>query len=176
MMSSKPTKLGYNFAFLSGDLSAGLTIGVMLIPQGMAYALLAGLPPIYGLYGSTVPLLVYALLGSFPKLAVGPTAISSILVASGLMALAEPGSQNYIELAMLLAAMVGILQLLMGVFRAGNLLKFIHPAALSGFTTGVAVLVAVGQLDFLLGVQSSGAHFAQRTWHLISVVPNTHGP
>ncbi|MEQ9078085.1 MAG: SulP family inorganic anion transporter, partial [Sandaracinaceae bacterium] len=96
---------------LAGDVSAGLTVAVMLIPQGMAYAMLAGLPPVIGLYASVVPLLVYALLGTSRQLAVGPVAMVSLLVATGVGALAEAGSSEYVLLAVVLAGMVGVLQL-----------------------------------------------------------------
>lgn len=125
----------------------------MLIPQGMAYAMLAGLPPIVGLYASTIPLVVYALLGSSRQLAVGPVAMVSLLVASGVGALAEPGTETYVGLAVLLAAMVGVLQLGMGLARAGFLVNFLSHPVISGFTSAAALVIGVSQLGPLLGVR-----------------------
>ena len=109
---------------LKGDISAGLTVGVMLIPQGMAYAMIAGLPPIYGLYASTIPLIIYALLGTSRQLAVGPVAMVSLLTAAGIGAIAEGGTETYIALAIALALFVGLIQLLLGVFGLGFWLTF----------------------------------------------------
>jgi len=142
----------YDKSNFSGDLSAGLTVGVMLIPQGMAYAMLAGLPPIYGLYASTVPLIVYALFGTSRKLAVGPVALDSLLVASGVGALAVGGSPEYIGLAILLASMVGMIQLTMGVFRLGFLVNFLSHPVIAGFTSGAALIIGFSQLKHLLGI------------------------
>ncbi|MCB0658310.1 MAG: sodium-independent anion transporter, partial [Saprospiraceae bacterium] len=97
----------YQTSDLRGDLSAGLTVGVMLIPQGMAYAMLAGLPPIYGLYASTIPLLIYALFGTSRQLAVGPVAMVSLLTAAGVGLLAETGTEHFITLAIALSLFTG---------------------------------------------------------------------
>src|SRR5690606_7980847 len=102
---------GYRRSGLSGDLSAGVTVAVMLVPQGMAYAMLAGLPPVVGLYASTVPLIVYALVGTSRQLAVGPVAIVSLLTLSGISVLAAPGSGEFVALAALLALLTGVIQL-----------------------------------------------------------------
>lgn len=137
---------------LRGDVIAGLTVAIMLVPQSMAYAMLAGLPPIIGLYASTVPLLVYALLGTSPQLAVGPVAIVSLLVASSVSQIAEPGSHHYIQAAILLALMTGIIQLTMGLLRLGSLVKFLSHPMVSGFTSAAALIIAFSQLRSLLGV------------------------
>ncbi|MDA0674506.1 MAG: SulP family inorganic anion transporter, partial [Cyanobacteria bacterium] len=108
-----------------GDVMAGIIVAIMLVPQGMAYALLAGLPPQVGLYASIVPLMLYAALGSSRALAVGPVAMVSLLVASGVGDLAPPGSREYVAIALTLALMVGIIQTLMGVLRAGFLVNFL---------------------------------------------------
>ena len=137
---------------LSGDLSAGLTVAVMLIPQGMAYALLAGLPPIIGLYASIIPLAIYALFGSSRQLAVGPVAMVSLLVATGVGSLAPAGSSQFLALAILLALMVGALQLAMGVLRLGFLVNFLSHPVVSGFTSAAALIIGLSQLKHLLGV------------------------
>ncbi|WP_456427280.1 SulP family inorganic anion transporter [Rhodocaloribacter sp.] len=137
---------------LWGDLAAGLTVGVMLIPQGMAYAILAGMPPIYGLYASVVPLLLYPLFGTSRHLAVGTIAIDMLIVAAGLSLLAEPGSARYVELAILLAAMVGGLQILMGVVRLGFVVNLLSRPVITGFTAAAALIIGFSQLGNLLGL------------------------
>jgi sulfate permease, SulP family len=144
---------GYDRTRLGSDLSAGLTVGVMLIPQGMAYALIAGMPPIYGLYASLVPLVVYALMGTSRQLAVGPVAIVSLLVAAGVGPLAEGDPQRYVELALLLALMVGVLQLAMGLLRFGFLTNFLSHPVLAGFTSAAALIIGASQLRHLVGVE-----------------------
>ncbi len=141
-----------------GDLIAGLTVGVMLIPQGMAYAMIAGLPPIYGLYASTVPLIIYALLGTSRQLAVGPVAMVSLLTAAGIGTLAEGGTEAYIALAIALALLIGIIQLLLGVFRLGFLVNFLSHPVISGFTSAAALIIGLSQLKHLLGVEISRTH------------------
>ncbi len=136
--------------FLS-DLLAGLTVAVMLVPQGMAYAMLAGMPPVAGLYASTLPLVAYALLGSSRALAVGPVAIVSLLTLAGVAPLAEPGSTDFIALAGILALMVGGLQLALGLLRGGVLVAFLSHAVVSGFTSAAALVIALSQVHHLLG-------------------------
>lgn len=143
---------GYGRADMRGDLSAGLTTAVMLIPQAMAYAMLAGLPPIVGLYASTLPLLAYALLGSARQLAVGPVAMDSLLVAAGVGALATAGTEHYITLAIALALLVGAIQVAMGLLRAGFLVNFLSQPVISGFTSAAALIIGLSQLQHLLGV------------------------
>lgn len=137
---------------LPNDLVAGIVTAIMLIPQSMAYAQLAGLPPQIGLYASVVPLIIYALLGSSGQLSVGPVAITSLLVFSGVSVLAEPGSASYIQLVLLLALMVGAIKLLLGLFRMGFILNFISHPVLASFTTAAALIIAAGQLKHILGV------------------------
>ncbi|MEM6726219.1 MAG: sulfate permease, partial [Bacteroidota bacterium] len=142
----------YNKSHLRGDITAGLTVGVMLIPQGMAYAMLAGLPPIYGLYASTIPLIIYALMGTSPQLAVGPVAMVALLVSSGVGAIAEIGTTEFVALAILLALMVGLIQFLMGVFRLGFLVNFLSHPVIAGFTSAAAIIIGFSQLKHLLGI------------------------
>jgi len=149
---------GYDSLRARSDLSAGLTVGVMLIPQGMAYALIAGLPPIYGLYASLVPLVVYALMGTSRQLAVGPVAIVSILVAAGVAPLADGDGERYIRLSLLLALMVGALQLAMGLLRFGFLTNFLSHPVLAGFTSAAALIIGASQLRHLVGMDLPGGH------------------
>ena len=135
-----------------------MIVAIMLVPQGMAYAMLAGLPPVMGLYASTVPLLVYALFGSCRHLAVGPVAMISLLVFAGLSPLAEPGSKEYISLALLLSFLVGAIKLILGVTRMGFLVNFLSPAVISGFTSAAAIVIGLSQLHHLLGTPSTRGH------------------
>jgi sulfate permease, SulP family len=143
---------GYDRSTFRSDLSAGLTVGVMLIPQGMAYALIAGMPPIYGLYASLVPLVVYGLFGTSRQLAVGPVAMVSLLVAAGVAPLAGGDPERYVALALLLALMVGVIQLAMGLLRFGFLTNFLSHPVLAGFTSAAALIIGASQLKHLLGL------------------------
>ena len=138
-----------------GDLLAGLTVGVMLVPQGMAYGLLAGLPPIYGLYAGILPLFLYALFGSSRHLSVGPVALVSLLVLAGVSQFATPGSEEFIQLAITTALLAGMIQVVLGVLRLGFLINFLSHPVISGFTSAAAFIIGFSQLKFLLGVEVS---------------------
>jgi SulP family sulfate permease len=148
----------YSTKNLQGDISAGLTVGVMLIPQGMAYAMIAGLPPIYGLYASTIPLIIYAILGTSRQLAVGPVAMVSLLTAAGIGAIAEGGTEMYIALAVALGLFVGLIQFFLGVFKLGFLVNFLSHPVISGFTSAAALIIGLSQLKHLLGVDLARSH------------------
>ncbi len=165
----------YEGRFFVKDLMAGLSVGIILIPQGMAYALIAGLPPVYGLYASLIPVFVYALLGTSRKLAVGPVAMDSLLIAAGLGTLAISGVDNYIAMALLLTFMVGAIQLVFGIFRMGFLVNFLSKPVLSGFTSGAVVIIMVGQLNHLLGISITNSNkFYEILGATLMAVPNTH--
>lgn len=142
----------YKKAYLSGDLSAGLTVGVMLIPQGMAYAMIAGLPPVYGLYAAMIPQVIYAVFGTSRQLAVGPVAMDSLLVAAGISVIATAGTEDYIVLAILLSLMMGSIQLVFGLFRMGFLVNFLSRPVISGFTSAAALIIGINQLKHLTGI------------------------
>lgn len=147
----------YQSQFIAGDVTAGLIVTVMLIPQSLAYAMLAGLPPEIGLYASLLPMVAYALFGSSMTLAVGPVAVSSLMTASALMPLASQGSAEYISLSILLALLSGLMLLVAGFLRLGFLAWFLSHPVISGFISGSAVLIAIGQLKYLLGLQFSSS-------------------
>lgn len=149
----------YDSKWLKGDVSAGLTVGIMLIPQGMAYALLAGLPPIYGLYAATLPLIIYAFFGTSRQLAVGPVAMDSLLTATAVGAIAATGTDEYLELAILLALMVGVFQLLAGIARLGFLVDLLSRPIISGFTSAAALIIGLSQLQHLFGVDLGGSSY-----------------
>lgn len=142
----------YKKSQFKGDLAAGLTVGVMLIPQGMAYSMIAGLPPVYGLYAALVPILVYALLGTSRQLSVGPVAMDSLFVAATVSVMAIPGSPHYIELAIALALMMGAAQLLFGLIRLGFLVNFLSKPVIVGFTSAAALVILFNQFGNLLGI------------------------
>lgn len=148
----------YNSGFFRKDLIAGLTVAIVLIPQAMAYAMIAGLPPVYGLYASVFPLLIYALLGTSRQLGIGPVAMDSLLVAAGLGTLAITGLENYIAMAILLAFAVGAIQLILGFFRMGFLVDFLSKPVISGFTSGAAIIIIFSQVKHLFGtsIENSG--------------------
>jgi sulfate permease, SulP family len=144
---------GYDRSHLRGDLVAGVTVGAMLIPQSMGYALLAGLPPQIGLYSAVLPLIVYAAVGWSRQLGVGPTAISSLLTSAGLAHLSGGDTGVAVELAAMLAVMVGVLRIALGVGRLGFMVSFLSRPVLSGFTSAAAILIGASQLKHLLGIQ-----------------------
>ena len=131
---------------------AGLTVAVMLVPQGMAYALLAGMPAVSGLIAATLPLIAYALFGSSRALAVGPVAIVSLMTYTAIGRLANPGSADYLALAAALALLVGLTLLLLGVLRGGVLVNFLSHAVVAGFTSAAAIVIGLSQLRHLSGV------------------------
>jgi len=141
----------YRPAMLAGDISAGIVVAMMMIPQGMAYALVAGLPPVMGIYASVLPPVLYALFGSSMTQSVGPMAITSLMTAAALAPLAVPGSGLYMVLAGQLALLSGAVLLVCGVLRIGFLANFFSRPVMSGFTIGAAILIALGQFKALLG-------------------------
>ncbi len=165
---------GYDRATLSSDLVAAVIVTLMLIPQSLAYASLAGLPPQVGLYASIAPLLFYAAFGSSRVLAVGPVAVVSLMTAAAVGDLAQAGSPAYGLLALTLAFISGAMLLLMGLLRLGFLANFLSHPVISGFITASALLIAVGQLKVILGIQVPGHNFFESLPALILQLPNAH--
>ena len=163
----------YQPTWLAGDLTAGLIVTVMLIPQSLAYAMLAGLPPEVGLYASILPIVAYALLGSSMTLAVGPVAVASLMTASALQPLAAAGSPDYVALAVQLSLISGVMLLVFGALRLGFLAYFLSHPVISGFITGSAVLIAVGQLKYILGVKVAGSDVLETLAGLVKALPQT---
>lgn len=166
----------YRARWLSGDLIAGLIVTVMLIPQSLAYAMLAGLPPQMGLYASILPLVAYALLGSSMTLAVGPVAVASLMTASALQPLALAGGPEYTALAVQLALISGAMLLAFGLLRLGFLAYFLSHPVISGFITGSAVLIAIGQLQHILGVRIVGAGVLEQLTGLVTSLQHANLP
>ncbi|MEO9510948.1 MAG: sulfate permease [Flavobacteriaceae bacterium] len=152
---------GYNGSLFRNDLIAGVTLGVMLIPQGMAYAMIAGMPPIFGLYAALVPQFIYAFTGTSRQLAVGPVAMDSLLVAAGIGALQLSKIEDYISAVLFLTFIIGVVQLILGFLKMGFFVNFLSKPVISGFTSAAALLIGLGQLKHVLGIeftQSSKVH------------------
>ena len=165
----------YDLPDIKKDLRAGLTVGVLLIPQSMAYAIIAGLPAIYGLYASIIPLAVYAVFGTSRQLAIGPVAVISILVATGLGSVAEAGTEQYIQMAIALAFFVGLTQFVMGLFRLGFLVNFLSDPVLSGFTSAAAFIIGFSQLENLMGIDLPQSKYIYETAEMaIARADETH--
>ncbi|WP_339461480.1 SulP family inorganic anion transporter [Pseudomonas sp. EA_105y_Pfl2_R69] len=164
----------YDRASATQDGLAALIVTLMLIPQSLAYAMLAGLPPVTGLYASILPLLAYALFGSSRTLAVGPVAVVSLMTAAALAPLFPAGSAEYIGAAMLLALLSGLLLAAMALLRLGFLANFLSHPVVSGFISASGILIAVGQLKHLLGVSASGESLRQILPQLWQSLPMMH--
>lgn len=151
------------------DLIAGLTISILLIPQGISYAYLAGLPPQYGLYAGLVPLIVYAFFASTPYLQIGPVALTSLLIISGIGQVngIEIGSDHYIGLVLLTGLLVGILQLLLGVFKLGITANFLSKPVIAGFTSAAAIIITISQLKDIFGIKLGQYKFLHQKIHAI---------
>jgi len=167
----------YGGTAFRSDLVAGLTVAVVLIPQAMAYAMLAGLPPVYGLYAGAVTPFIAALWGSLRQLATGPIAIMSLLVLTTLTPIAQPGSPEFIELALLLSLLVGCLYFLVGIFRMGQVMAFISHSAVRGFTAAAALIIIATQLPHFLGISVSRHEFIfPMLLEIIRGLPGFHWP
>ncbi|MCP4566207.1 MAG: STAS domain-containing protein [FCB group bacterium] len=169
---------GYSSSYFRRDLTGGLTVALVLIPQSMAYAQLAGLPAYYGLYAALLPPIVASLFGSSRQLATGPVAIVSLMTATALEPLATAGSGNFIAYAVLLALMVGIFQFLLGVVRLGLVVNFLSHPVVSGFTNAGALIIASSQLSKLFGVYvEKGEHHYETVYGVIKeAISFTHWP
>lgn len=143
----------YNKSLFKTDFSAGVTVGIMLIPQGMAYAMIAGLPPVYGLYAAIFPQIVYALMGTSRQLAVGPVAMDSLLVATALHTMTIVDAEHYISLAIFLALFMGLIQILLGFLKFGFLVNFLSKPVINGFTSAAAIIIGLSQLNHMLGIE-----------------------
>ena len=163
---------------LRTDILAGITVAMVLIPQSMAYAQLAGLPPYYGLYASFLPPIVAAIMGSSRQLQTGPVAVVSLLTAAALEPLASSGTEGYIAYAILLAVMVGLFQITLGVFRLGELVDFLSHPVVMGFTNAAALIIATSQLSKLFGVEvERSEYYLESIWRVfLAIFEQPHMP
>jgi SulP family sulfate permease len=160
---------------LGADFIAGLTGAVIVLPQGVAFAMIAGLPPEYGLYTAIIPPIIAALFGSSYHLISGPTTAISIVVFSTISPLAEAGSPQFVTLALTLAFLAGIYQLILGMARMGTLVNFVSHTVVVGFTAGAAILIATSQLKHYFGVKvASGESFAHTWVELVAQLPTAN--
>lgn len=164
----------YDRTTFTSDMVAALIVTIMLIPQSLAYALLAGLPPEVGLYASVAPLLIYAVFGTSRVLAVGPVAVVSLMTAATIGEHAAVGSQAYWAVAITLAFLSGGMLLLMGIFRLGFLANFLSHPVISGFISASGLLIAASQIKTILGVKAEGQHFFELLISLVRELPHTH--
>ena len=154
--------LNYKKSAFFSDLISGLSIAIIVIPQGLAYAMIAGLPPIYGLYAALTPQFIYGLMGTSRHPAVGPVALDSLVVAIALGTLSITKVDDVITAAIFLAAMVGVLQILMGLLRMGVLANYLSRPVISGFTSAAAIIIGLSQIENLLGIQIESANQIQK--------------
>jgi len=162
---------------LKADLLAGVTVALVLIPQSMAYAQLAGMPAYYGLYAAFLPVIIAALWGSSAQLATGPVAVVSLLTASALVPLAATGSADYIALAIMLALLVGLIQLTLGLFKLGVVVNFLSHPVIVGFTNAAAIIIGLSQFNKILGVpMTRSERFVNDIWAVFLQIGETHIP
>lgn len=166
----------YDGAKFGDDLMAAVIVTIMLIPQSLAYALLAGLPPEAGLYASILPLVFYAIFGTSRALAVGPVAVVSLMTAAAVGEIAETGTMGYAVAALSLAFLSGAILLVMGVFRLGFLANFLSHPVISGFITASGLIIAASQLRHILGVEAHGHNLYDLTVSLAAHVADPHWP
>jgi len=163
----------YRGGELSADLVAAVIVTIMLIPQSLAYAMLAGLPPQVGLYASILPLIAYAVFGSSRALAVGPVAVVSLLTAAAVSRIAEPGTPEYLGAAIALALLSGLMLVAMGLARLGFLANLLSHPVISGFITASGILIACSQLKHILGVPAEGHNLLTILGSLVEHLPET---
>lgn len=164
----------YNGGALSNDLMAAVIVTIMLIPQSLAYALLAGLPPVVGLYASILPLVAYAIFGTSRTLAVGPVAVVSLMTASAVGAVAAQGTAEYLEAAITLAALSGVMLAILGLLRLGFLANLLSHPVISGFITASGILIATSQVRHILGVQGGGENWPEMLGSLMRNIASTN--
>ena len=166
----------YDRHALISDGMAAVIVTIMLIPQSLAYAMLAGLPPVIGLYASILPLMAYALFGSSRTLSVGPVAVVSLLTATAASGVAAPGSPEYVTAALILALLSGLILVSMGVFRLGFVANLLSHPVISGFITASSLLIATGQLKHILGIKAEGATLPEMLASLFGSLSQIHWP
>lgn len=165
----------YSKCNLKGDVVAGITVGILLIPQSMAYALIAGLPVVYGLYAAIFPQIIYFFFGSSKRLAVGPVALDSLIVAAGLSVL-NLDATLYVQAAILLALLVGCIHFLLGIFKLGFLVNFLSKPVISGFTLAAAITIVFSQLNHVLGTYRIDNSDNLRVLNFIDLWESIHLP
>ncbi|WP_299241898.1 sulfate permease [uncultured Aquimarina sp.] len=166
---------GYNKTTFNSDAIAGITVGVILIPQAIAYALLMGTPPIYGLYACLIPLILYAFFGTSRQLSIGPVAVTAILVMSGVSQIATPFTQEFTNLVVFSGLLIGILQIVLSLLRMGFLVNLISQPVISGFISAAAIIIIISQLGESLGIDIPNFDYThQSLWFVVQNVSSIH--
>src|SRR6185295_15595570 len=159
----------------TADFVAGITVGMVAVPQSLAYAQLAGVPAYYGLYAALIPTIIGALFGSSGVLSTGPVAMTSLLTYASVSLLAPRGTEQFVSYVILLALLSGIFQILFGVFRLGILLNFLSHPVLMGFINAAAIIIALSQLPTLLGIPGRQSdHLLIDVWHVLVNIDTLH--
>ncbi|WP_078381882.1 SulP family inorganic anion transporter [Sutcliffiella halmapala] len=163
----------YKSTYFTGDLTSGIIVTILFIPQCIAYAAIAGVPPLLGLYAATFPLLIYSLFASSKYLSVGPVSIVSLMVFTGVSALTPQETSDYISLVLLLGLLIGIIQLLFSMIHIEPLFNIISPAVISGFTSAVAIIIGLNQLEAIMGVEL--APYTNLYYFFLEIIKNVSG-
>lgn len=171
-----PSLRGYQATWLRNDLVAGATVWAVLVPEALAYATIAGAPPVVGLYAAAPALVLYALFGSSRHLVVGPMSATAALSAGTIAAVADPSGSNYVALTAALAIVTGVVALIAGLLRLGFLAGFISEPVLKGFIVGLALTIIMGQLPKMFGVDGASGDFFEKLWGLVTALGGTHWP
>ncbi|HEU4900217.1 MAG TPA: SulP family inorganic anion transporter, partial [Actinomycetota bacterium] len=169
-----PSLAGYQRGWLPGDGLAGLTVWAMLVPQALAYATIAGVSPVVGLYVVPAALVLYAAFGSSRHLVVGPMSATAVLSAAAVAELATQGSGRFAVLTAALAITTGVIGVIAGLARLGFVANFISEPVLKGFIIGLALMILIGQLPKLFGVPKGHGNFFEQLWHLLGQLDETH--
>lgn len=167
---------GYRRAWLRGDVLAGLTVVALLVPEGMAYAQLAGMPPQAAFYAAPVGLVLYAVLGTSRQLVVAVSATVAVMSAATVGAVAEPATAEFFALTAMLAILAGAVSVVFGVLRLGRLTQFFSESVLTGFVFGLALVIAIKQVPKIFGIEALGEDFFERLWEIVVQLPDTHLP
>lgn len=167
----------YSKTFFKDDFLAGLLVAILLVPQAIAYAYLAGMPPEYGLYAALVPCVIYSLMGTSPHLAVGPVAVSALLIIAGVSQLAEPFSVEYVQLVLMAGLGIGIMQLLFGLLRMGSIINLLSYPVITGFTSAASIIVIVNQFKDIFGLSiPNKEHLYETIVHIFNNINHIHLP
>jgi len=166
---------GYTRATFASDAIAGITVGVILIPQAIAYSLLMGTPPIYGLYACLIPLVLYAFFGTSRQLSIGPVAVTAILVMSGVSQLATPFTEEFTSLVVFSGFLIGLLQIILSVLRMGFLVNLISQPVISGFISAAAIIIIISQLSASLGIHVPNYKYTHESlWYVMQHISSIH--
>ncbi|HYQ32762.1 MAG TPA: SulP family inorganic anion transporter [Lapillicoccus sp.] len=171
-----PSLRGYQGSWLRNDLVAGATVWAVLVPEALAYATIAGAPPVVGLYAAAPALVLYAMFGSSRHLVVGPMSATAALSAGTIATFADPSGDNYVALTAALAIVTGVVAMIAGLLRLGFLAGFISEPVLKGFIVGLALTIIMGQLPKLFGVDAASGNFFEKLWGLVTALGETHWP